>query len=335
MTKRFLQKAKPVLINTAVLCATGILLIILGEVGLRVLNIQPMTVKERHIHQPSEVPGLVYEFIPGIRSKGFGWEHITINSQGFRSQELDPQKPVIAVVGDSYAFGYGVNDNETNPARLQELLPDYNVLNAGVNGYNIEQEALQYKARIQQLTPVLTIVEFVFNDMDPKGHFDEDGIMRIGTQTQEEEQKMIAESITRKGLLNFPGKAFLQNNSAIFNFVERTTKWLPFRKKIDNTVETLTDDLLAFYETWFTTLNESILSGEKLFVIWPENHWHEKSRTFLKELAQKNGFTVLDLYDTFGNGYKPLIWDFHPNPDSQQKAADAIFNVIKEKYLLP
>jgi lysophospholipase L1-like esterase len=277
----------------------------------------------------------VYEFIPGIHSKGFGWEYITINSLGFRSPELDPQKPVIAVVGDSYAFGYGVDDDETNPAQLQKAFPDYNVVNAGVNGYNIEQEAIQYKAKIQKLNPALTIVEFVFNDMDPKGHIDSDGIMRVGIQTQEEEQKAIAANVTKPGLINFPGKAFLQNKSAIFNFIERTTKWLPFRKKVDTTVETLTDDQLAFYETWFTTLNESITGDKKLFVIWPENHWHEKSRAFLKTLAKKKGFVVLDLYDVFGNGYKPLLWDFHPNAASQKKAAEAIYRTINEEHLLP
>jgi hypothetical protein len=129
------RKITSLLTNLALLCGTGLFLIVIGEVGLRVLNLQPMSVKERHIHQASNVPGLVYEFIPGIHSKGFGWEYITINSLGFRSPELDPQKPVIAVVGDSYAFGYGVDDDETNPAQLQKAFPDYNVVNAVCPGY--------------------------------------------------------------------------------------------------------------------------------------------------------------------------------------------------------
>ncbi len=329
------QRCKQLSINLLVLLCTGLLLILLGEVGLRVLNIQPMSTPKRHIHQPSDIPGLVYEFIPNIRSKGFGWEHISINSQGFRSLERDLSKQTIAVVGDSYAFGYGVEDDETNPAQLQKMLPAYNVLNAGVNGYNIEQEAIQYKAKIQQLKPVLTIVQFVFNDMDAKGYFDEEGIMRIGRQTKEEEEKAIVASVTKPGLINFPGKAFLQQKSAIFNFVERTTKWLPFRKKVDNTLETITDEQLAFYKTWFQELDRSIATGTKLFVIWPENHWHEPSRAFLKNLATEHGFVMLDLYDEFGNGYEPLLWDFHPNPASQKKAAEAIFSVIQREKMLP
>src|SRR3989338_8286393 len=62
---------------------------------------------------------------------------VTTNSLGFRSPEPDSAKPMIALVGDSITFGYGVADDETLAANLQKLLPGYDIQNAGVPGYNI------------------------------------------------------------------------------------------------------------------------------------------------------------------------------------------------------
>ena len=54
-----------------------------------------------------------------------GWSHYpdkvtvikkvtyTINSKGFRSAEIDPEKEKVLIVGDSIAFGQGIEDNET------------------------------------------------------------------------------------------------------------------------------------------------------------------------------------------------------------------------------
>jgi len=206
------SRLRSVAVNLALLCASFVFIVVALEVFLRVANIQPMSVRDVHIHRPSAIDGLVYEFIPGLKTKGFGRETITINSLGFRSPELTG-KPVLAVVGDSYASGYGVEDDETNPAVLQASFPSYDVLNTGVNGYNIEQETLLYKARIAPLHPKLVIVEFVWNDMDPKGHFDPDGIVRMGTRTQAEDDALLKKSISRPGLLTFPGKLFLQGTN--------------------------------------------------------------------------------------------------------------------------
>jgi hypothetical protein len=61
---------------------------------------------------------------------------ITTNSDRFRGgSELDPSKQKILVLGDSYTFGVYVNDNETYPAVVNELVGkvsgQYQVINAG------------------------------------------------------------------------------------------------------------------------------------------------------------------------------------------------------------
>ncbi|RMG16081.1 MAG: hypothetical protein D6731_06875 [Planctomycetota bacterium] len=49
------------------------------------------------------------------------------------------RRPRLAVLGGSYTFGAGVDDGESYPARLQQLLPSVEVDNYGVNGYGTVQ----------------------------------------------------------------------------------------------------------------------------------------------------------------------------------------------------
>lgn len=68
--------------------------------------------------------------------------------------------------GDSVAFGFGVDDEETMPAFLQQRLPEYTVLNAAVAGYNVEQQSAQYRQKLRALTPKVLVLLFVFNDFE-------------------------------------------------------------------------------------------------------------------------------------------------------------------------
>lgn len=69
---------------------------------------------------------------------------IVINPQGFREDAPTPARPAVGVrrlvvLGDSWAFGYGVDQGKTLSEQLEELLPaelgvDVDVVNAGVFG---------------------------------------------------------------------------------------------------------------------------------------------------------------------------------------------------------
>lgn len=66
--------------------------------------------------------------------------HVSINSRGLRDREFDYQKPRntirIGVFGDSFTFGEGVQNNESYPKILEELLRNDEKLRA--NSSNIE-----------------------------------------------------------------------------------------------------------------------------------------------------------------------------------------------------
>ena len=94
-----------------------------------------------------------------------------INGQGFRGYPFPKEKAAsqrIAFLGDSYAMGYGVGDNETIPVLLQHYLnarrKNAEVLNFGVPGYGHQQMVSLYKGIAQGFNPdVVILITSEFN----------------------------------------------------------------------------------------------------------------------------------------------------------------------------
>ncbi|MBS0220194.1 MAG: hypothetical protein JSR91_05570 [Proteobacteria bacterium] len=113
---------------------------------------------------------------------------ITTNSNRFRgTEELDPTKQKILVLGDSYTFGVYVNDSETYPAVLDSLVGKanhhYQVVNAGyTDGFETDQQYVWLKHNIAALHPRIIILGiFLANDItgiDPTAwaDIDQDGL---------------------------------------------------------------------------------------------------------------------------------------------------------------
>jgi hypothetical protein len=82
----------------------------------------------------------------------------TTNSLGFRSNEVNPSQKHILVLGDSIAWGKGVQDNETISYYLNDKIREYQALNMGVVGYGIDQYYLNLIRHIDKLNPILIII---------------------------------------------------------------------------------------------------------------------------------------------------------------------------------
>lgn len=104
--------------------------------------------------------------------EAYTWQDISvrINSQGLRSPNVAPKKPPdiyrILNLGDSVVFGWGVRYEDTHGYRLQELLNDYygskqtkyEVINAGVPGWNMENILAYLKAEGLAYQPDLILL---------------------------------------------------------------------------------------------------------------------------------------------------------------------------------
>lgn len=322
------------LLNALLFCLSVAVMALLGEFVVRVTGLQPMDMRPQ-IHQASGVPGLVFELIPNLKdARGFGSETVSTDSRGFRSPEPDPGKPSVVFLGDSMTFGFGVADHQTNPAVFGTRFPEYNIINTGVASYNIEQEALTYRLKAKQFDPKLVVLQFVTNDAEAQSAFTSEGTAPRGADPAKDDAKL-KEAITKKGLLNFPGKFFLEKNSALFRFIERRTKGLPLRAKSSMFGREWTDADYAYYEQWFTLLTREIGSRPKLFVLWPDGFLYPVMKARIISLAAEQGWTVLDLSDYFGIRYDTLVWDHHPRASVQAEAAGIIADTVTALKLLP
>ena len=86
-----------------------------------------------------------------------------INSQGIRVDDParvfspDPEGPRVLLLGDSFTFGDDVSYADSWAGVLDELLPDTEVVNLGVNAYGIDQALLRWRKLGRTLNPDLVL----------------------------------------------------------------------------------------------------------------------------------------------------------------------------------
>jgi len=170
------------------LLATALILV-LAEIGLRLFRpVQylkpPDPEKARHaeesLYRPSRVEGLTYEMAPD-RNGVFEGMQVRTNASGLRGptpNQADPQLIRLAVLGDSFTFGFGVEEQDTYPSLIQGIMNDsvasngrrFEVLNFGVVGYSTRDEAIVLKQKALPFHPQGVIIGYVLNDpeTDPR-----------------------------------------------------------------------------------------------------------------------------------------------------------------------
>ncbi len=93
---------------------------------------------------------------------------IRTNSHGYRDIERQKEgatKPRIAVLGDSFPFGFGVEMEDAFPTDLQELLPDAEVLNFGETGHHTAMTHALLRERVLAWKPKVVLLVFCMNDI--------------------------------------------------------------------------------------------------------------------------------------------------------------------------
>lgn len=112
-----------------------------------------------------------------------------INKHGFRGKEFEIERRRgiyrIAALGDSCTFGFGVEEGDTYPERLQSelerLCPScrWEVINLGVPGYSSEQGRVLAEKWLPILRPQAVIVSYGTNDWWKRRFSDEEEMARL------------------------------------------------------------------------------------------------------------------------------------------------------------
>lgn len=106
-----------------------------------------------------------------FRNKEFDTQ-VTINARGLRDREYPYEKSEpfrIAVLGDSFAFGWGVNQEDCLTELLEErYLQATDVINLSVSGYGTLQELRFFQEEGVKYHPDLVLVFWFSNDLDER-----------------------------------------------------------------------------------------------------------------------------------------------------------------------
>src|SRR5262245_37981594 len=159
------------LINLSLLIVSTLFALFLSEIALRLMGFKPMYVSPERdqfwkydsllgwANQPGQEG--IFE-TPQFRTV------VRINEKGLRdrphSYERQNNLERILVLGDSFAWGYGVEESERFSQLLEKSL-DVEVINAGVSGYSTDQELLWYRREGIKYQTDLIILELAGNDV--------------------------------------------------------------------------------------------------------------------------------------------------------------------------
>jgi len=165
------------LANLYVLMISTSVMLLAVEWGLRSFN--PFGVEFFHV-LPYHMQGMIDDPELGYRhpesvSYLLGGNRVTINAHGLRDGEIPYEKSAtekrILVLGDSVAFGWGTSQGENFSDQMELLLREqtgtaWQVINAGVNGYNTKQEATFLRLEGMRYAPDYVLLVYVSNDVD-------------------------------------------------------------------------------------------------------------------------------------------------------------------------
>ncbi len=186
-------------------------------------------------------PRYVYDAGYGVRANqpGISTRHyvpgdyevaINTNSAGMRGKREYPlEKPDgvrrILVLGDSFAFGYGVEDEEVVSARLESELNggvsvsgSYEVLNLAVSGFGQAEELVTWRARGRAYRPDVVLLFYFENDIGNNAvanlfRLDANGVLEPAAT------EFLPGVRTRELLYKFPPIRWLFEHSQAWNLV--------------------------------------------------------------------------------------------------------------------
>ena len=167
------------MVSLLLVLSSMLLSILVFEVALRIIypetqfldsksdNYWRVWLQTQANQQSNNDKDIIHDRLLGWRMKPLyqrqGVSHNSIGFRGSREFDLFPQRKRILSIGDSFTYGLGVNDDETFSAYLEQII-DAEVINAGVNGYGIDQSLLMWEHNGKQFNPGTVILGYFVDD---------------------------------------------------------------------------------------------------------------------------------------------------------------------------
>jgi hypothetical protein len=274
---------------------------------------------------------LLYTLRPGecdFRNREFD-TRVAVNSLGVRDDEASLDAPQMVVLGDSYAMGWGVAQEETFPQRI-ERVTGRKVLNAGVASYGTARE-LKLLERIDASRLETLIVQY--NDTDARenrAYYEGGGRLPAPEKSRYESAVSAARSHSRyfpgkhvltltailgRRILGAPIKARSKNGTPAPASQEPGEAWLFLNVLREMASRLEAPEILVFELSPADTLGRDFMAGVREELRRPEFH----------ALAAR--VTLLDLSDRIGPD-EVFILDEHLNAAGHAVVAEAVVEAL-------
>lgn len=157
---------------------------------------------------------------------------VRCNGRGLRDSEDHPYlnpggTERIAVLGDSFAWGFGVENEETFASVLESLGDNRETLNFGANGYSNVQEIVRFESEGLKYRPDWAVLFVTWNDLED--NFDDKRGGRPIVEVEGERIRII-NSPVRRPWKSHP-KQWLRHNSRIFGLLEYANEVVKWRMR--------------------------------------------------------------------------------------------------------
>ena len=149
--------------NLLLLVVTTVICLLIAEIGIRIIFKDRLRVQDER--------NLIYRYDSKLgwfpiensakHYKGSRLIDVVHNSRGFRDDEHSVSaNPRIMFLGDSYVWGYDVEQKERFTEKLDKALINWSVYNLGVSGYGTDQEYLILQQHYDFYKPNIVFLVF-------------------------------------------------------------------------------------------------------------------------------------------------------------------------------
>jgi len=306
------------------------------EIALRWLE-PPLPGNTGSIIRPSPDAEKQFELIPGSTGSVAG-ARTTVNSFGCRDREYRIPKPqgVVRIVGigDSLTFGQGVEEEDTFLARLERDLIarglPVEVINCGVFGYNVNEEARRFQEVSELLEPDIVLIGYELGDPLPNPP------LKREAASASEDSRASHSLLQRHALID------LVKQSRVISFLAYRYSFLLKKFSLRNW-----DALYADGSPLWKNLSDryagmaATARARKIDVAvaivpqlsnldagYPFKSIHDR----VAAMCRAQGMRVVDLLPAFMGKDGPRLWihprDRHPNAEGHRIIADALFEPV-------
>ena len=332
------MKTQTVLRNLTLLVLSVAVALLVSEIALRIMGRKPLVINPEQI--------LFWEYHPQL-----GWAHkpgeegvfekpqfrtfVRINQKGLRDPEADYERmdttKRILVLGDSFAWGFGVEQTERFSEHLEESM-GVEIINAGTSGYSTDQELLWYRSEGIKYEADLVILLMSGNDAGdnhkqrnymiygkPRFILGEEGLELTGVPVggASPQYRIVYHLAQRSVLINTLLTARRQMRTGVST---TGTTGTPFE---------LTRALLREIE------DVSSQNGAEFMIVTTSVFWSQaESYASFVDILRSDGFSVLDIEEEFNHDVMIIPDDGHWNPVGHKFVARKIEAYIDSHNLL-